>query len=277
MHDQPISEVSSHKHLGVTLSSDCTWHLHINSIKEKAWKRVNIMRKLKYTLDRESLETIYVSFIRPLLEYGDVLWENCTLYDKQELNKIQNEAARIVSGTTKLVSINDLYLEVAWESLESRRRKHKLFLLYKMINGLTPAQLSSLVPSRVGDMTNYPLRNRDNLQTVPARTTLYRNSFIPSVIREWNALPLVYRQANTLPYFKYLLNRDRLTVPKFLLVGNRKEQVLHARLRRKCSSLNHHLFLKNVIDSPLCTCGCVKIPDITFCHVPYTQVSAPTL
>ena len=47
------------------------------------------MRKLKFKLDRESLETIYTAFIRPLLEYGDVIWDNCSQYEKQELEKIQ--------------------------------------------------------------------------------------------------------------------------------------------------------------------------------------------
>ena len=70
------------------------------------------MRKLKYKLDRKSLETIYTVFIRPLLEYGDVIWNNCTEYEKSELDKIQNEAARIATGATKLVSINALYNEV---------------------------------------------------------------------------------------------------------------------------------------------------------------------
>ena len=51
------------------------------------------MRKLKFKLDRKSLETIYLTFIRPLLEYGDVIWDNCTQYEKNELDKIQNEAA----------------------------------------------------------------------------------------------------------------------------------------------------------------------------------------
>ena len=43
------------------------------------------MRKLKYKLDRKSLETIYTVFIslRPLLEYGDVIWNNCTEYEKK--------------------------------------------------------------------------------------------------------------------------------------------------------------------------------------------------
>ena len=67
------------------------------------------MRKLKFKLDRKSLETIYTAFIRPLLEYGSVTWDNCIQYEKQELEKIQTEAARIATGTTKLVSLQSLY------------------------------------------------------------------------------------------------------------------------------------------------------------------------
>ena len=56
------------------------------------------MRKLKFTLDRKSLETTYFSFIRPLLEHADIVWDNCTQYEVDELEKIQIEAARIVTG-----------------------------------------------------------------------------------------------------------------------------------------------------------------------------------
>ena len=75
------------------------------------------MRKLKYKLDRKSLETIYIAFIRPLLEYADVIWDNCTQYEKDDLEKIQIEAARIATGTTKLVSLNNLYKEICWDKL----------------------------------------------------------------------------------------------------------------------------------------------------------------
>ena len=84
------------------------------------------MRKLKYKLDRKSLETIYLTFIRPLLEYGDMIWDYCTRYEEQELDITQNEAVRIATGTTKLVSINSLYNEICRETLEGRRHNHKL-------------------------------------------------------------------------------------------------------------------------------------------------------
>ena len=88
MQNHQILEVDFHKHLGLHFSNNCTWHHHINYIIEKRWFRFNIsMRKLKFKLDRKSLETIYIAFIRPLLEYGDVIWNNCTQYEKKRIGQ----------------------------------------------------------------------------------------------------------------------------------------------------------------------------------------------
>ena len=123
MNQTQIQEVTSHKYLGLILSNDCTWHEHLDYIKTKAWNRINIMRKLKFKLDRHSLQTIYFSFIRALFQYSDVR-KNCTLYEVNELEKIPNEAARIVTGATKLVSIDCLNHESGWVLLASRRKKN---------------------------------------------------------------------------------------------------------------------------------------------------------
>ena len=77
MSGQNIVSVRSHKQIGLVLSSDCSLHSDIDYIKEKTWLRFNIMRRLKFQLDRKSLETIY-SYIR-VLEYRDIIWDNCTL------------------------------------------------------------------------------------------------------------------------------------------------------------------------------------------------------
>ena len=86
MEGTQIVEVDSHKHLGIIFQNDCSWHNHIDYVKEKAWARVNAMRKLKYEFDRKSLETIYLTFIRPILEYADIVWDNCTQHEKRELD-----------------------------------------------------------------------------------------------------------------------------------------------------------------------------------------------
>ena len=49
----------------------------------------------------KTLEIIYFSFIRPCLEYADVVWDNCTNTEKHEIEKIQHDAAFIVTGATR--------------------------------------------------------------------------------------------------------------------------------------------------------------------------------
>ena len=53
-------------------------------------------------------------------------------------------------------------MELGWESLSSRRRKHKLVMFYKMINGLCPDNLAEMVPERVSHISSYNLRNSDD-------------------------------------------------------------------------------------------------------------------
>ena len=271
MQNHQISEVEFHKHLGLYFSSDCSWHHHINYIKEKAWLRVNIMRKLKFKLDRKSLETIYITFIRPLLEYGDVIWDNCTQYEKEELDKIQNEAARIATGTTKLVSLHSLYNETCWESLECRRNNHKLTLFYKMMHNITPLYLSSLIPQPVSNMSRYNLRNSNDLRTIDAKTNQFYMSFLPASVRAWNNLSVESQQCESVTSFKRLLQKDNPKVPKHFYSGPRKSQILLTRLRTNCSSLNFDLFVKNVADSPLCRCGSIENAQHFFFHCTFYQ------
>ena len=153
--------------------------------------------KTKIQMDRKSLETIYIAFIRALLEYADVIWDNCSQYEKDELEKVQIEAARISTGATKLISINNLYKEICWDKLQKRRDDHKLTLFYKMYNNLTPNYLSSLIPQQVEKISQYNLRNAQDLLNIRTRTTSYYNSFLPSTLRQWNNLSIETRQLNS--------------------------------------------------------------------------------
>jgi hypothetical protein len=62
----------------------------------------------KFILDRRTLEKMYLTFIRPLLEYGDVVWDCKTVYLTNKLESVQAEAAKGFTGGTRLVSISAL-------------------------------------------------------------------------------------------------------------------------------------------------------------------------
>ena len=90
-----------------------------------------------------------------------------------------------------------------------------------------------------------------------SRTQLNFNSFLPSTIREWNNLPDHIKQKPSVNTFKHAIKSRGSSVrpPKHYYFGERREQILHVRLRTNCSSLNQHLFEKNIVESPLCQCG----------------------
>ena len=58
-----ISKVESHKHLGLTLHSSMSWKSHILRIYEKANRRLNILKSLKFKINRSTLICLYKSLI----------------------------------------------------------------------------------------------------------------------------------------------------------------------------------------------------------------------
>ena len=67
----------------------------------------DVMKKLKYDVDRHSLERIYFSFIRPKLEYESHIWHNCSKQDSDKFEHFQLYIARIVTEARNGTS-NDL-------------------------------------------------------------------------------------------------------------------------------------------------------------------------
>ena len=130
-----------------------------------------------------------------------------------------------------------------------------------MFNDLTPVYLSSLVPPLVQNASSYNLRNSNDTQTVAIRTTLFYNSFLPSSIRDWNRLNPDIRNAGTPDAFKFKLNQKLPVIPKHYYSGIWKNLIWHTRIRTGCSSLKNDLFLKNIIDSPLCTCNSGEVEN----------------
>lgn len=254
-----INFVENHKHLGLTLSSNGQWSTHINNILQSASKAINIMKKLKFTLTKTALNQIYLSYVRPILEYASIVWDGCTQQEVNSLEKLQNEAARIVTGLTRSVTLQNLYLECGWESLKSRREKQKYCFMYKVCNNTAPSYINDLIPPQIGDITYYELRNNSDLLSIRTRTSIFKNSCIPSSIDLWNNLEPNIKQNESLVAFKNSLstkyNREKTRVSKHLTYSiNRFASVMHARIRNNCSDLNFDLFSNHLRLDPTCSC-----------------------
>ena len=188
-----LRDVELHKPLGVIFSNDCKWTKHIDKLMEKSSKQLNVLEKLKFKLKRNYLEKMYLTFIRPILEYASEVWLNCGQLNSNRLEKKQIEAARIVCGFPSYASIASIYKETGWDKLKVRREVNNLTLLYKIYNNLTPEYLSDLIPAAVYDTSNFYLRHSQNISQQANRLAHLQQYFLPSTIKLWNTLDLNIR------------------------------------------------------------------------------------
>lgn len=250
-----LKDKTEHKHLGLTIQNNCKWDSHIRSIINKVNILISCLRFYKYKLTRKALETMYKSFILPLFDYADIVWDGCTEEQAESLENLHLEAIRIIIGGVRGTSKYKLYEESGFCSLKERRKRHKLIMFHKMVNSNCPSYVSDMLPPLVSSSNRYHHR-RPHERTVPRyRTELYNKSFIPSTTRLWNSLPNNVQSTTSLSQFKTLISVSDSTVPSHFYFGERNQQVIHCRLRIGMSNLNNDLYNRYLSDNSTCNCG----------------------
>ncbi len=247
-----LQRVHSHKHLGVTLTSKMKWGVHIDAAIAKANKRLNGIRRIRFLITREARIILYKSLILPVLEYGNILYDNCTLYLKQRLESIQRQAAIICTGAFVNSSYTNLLSELGWTTLEDRRKYFRMTTMYGMANRKAPDYLCDLMPLLVRDRTSYNLRNSSNISLTKTKHVKTYNSFIPKTIRDWNGLGTI-KNCKSIDGFKTMYKREFFRKPNPIHNIDHNGGNIHiTRLRLGLSHLKAHLYTHNLIDDPIC-------------------------
>ena len=140
-----------------------------------------LLRKLKSTLPRTSLLTIYKSFITQHLDYGDVVYDQPSndAFSNQ-LETVQYNAALAVMGVIKGTSREKLYQELGLEYFQQRRWMRSLCLFYTVVSTKLPAYIYVIIPP-----VNQSQRHPNTFISVSCTTELFKNSFLPCVIAKW--------------------------------------------------------------------------------------------
>ena len=144
--NDPVIRENIQKHLGLFLDSKLNFSGHINEKIKKVTKGINVIRKMNLSLPRSSLLTIYKSFVRPHLDYDDVIYDqpnNSSLSDKIEI--VQYNAVLAITGAIRGASKEKLYQELGFESLKNRRWLRRMSYLYKIVSTKFPPNLYDLI------------------------------------------------------------------------------------------------------------------------------------
>ena len=183
-----VAHTSYQKHLGLYLDEKLNFNCHINVKISKANKEIWIIKSLSHILPRKSLITIYKSFIRPHLDYCDVIYDqpnNESFCSKIE--QLQYNAALAITGAIRGTSQTKLYNELGLESLKFRRWFRWLCTFFKIKIYGKPKYLLNKIPS---SQIHYNTRNAGQVETYFCRTDIFKNSFFPYTIIEWNKLDI---------------------------------------------------------------------------------------
>ena len=191
----PVLRENHTKHLGVILDEQLTFKKHVEEKIKVANKGLGLLRYLKKFANRYVLDKMYKMYIRPHLDYGDIIYHGQTNYICDILESVQYRAALIVSGCWKGTNRTKLYNELGWESLYHRRHVRRLCLYYKIINGHTP---------------NFLL---ESIKEIPAASTnRYLMSFFPYCMAYWENLEEDIKESLSISIFKNkLLKKFRPT------------------------------------------------------------------
>ena len=249
---------SEHKHLGMILDSKLDFESHITEAIQKARRGIGMIRYLSKYVSRDILDQIYKLYVRPYLDYGDIIYHKydppMRLNFTQRLERIQYCAALAVTGAWRGTSRERLYRELGWESLYHRRCYRRLCHFYNLIKSHSPEYLFAQIPPERNVSQN--LRRIRSYDQNIGRTARFANTYFQNAPFEWNLLDDDTRNSKTISEFKRkLLATIRPNKKPIYGINDIIGIRLLSKLRLEFSGLNEHKFRHNFdcLD-PICLC-----------------------
>ena len=254
-----VTRNDEHKHLGLILDSKLNFISHIRQAILKARRGIGMIKYLPKYVSRDILDQIYKLYVRPHLDYGDIIYhrhdpemlQNFTI----RLEQTQYSAALAISGAWRGTNRQKLYKELGWESLYNRRWFRRLGHFFILRRTGTPDYLYAELP--MGRMLKYDLRNKREYEEPFSKTKHSSNAYFTNALHEWNLLDETVRNSATLPEFKRKLLNSIEPVKNSLFgvfdICGVKQLTM---LRLEFSALNEHRFRYNFqCISPMCACN----------------------
>ena len=126
-----LSKEENPTYLGVTLDRQMNLNEHVENVRKKADKRLNLIKHLASTnwgADKNTLRSLYLGYTRSIMDYNIVLQNMCSTSTKQSLDKVQNQALRLICGGMRSSPTAACEISANVEPLELRRKKAALEL-----------------------------------------------------------------------------------------------------------------------------------------------------
>ena len=193
-----LSMVVKTECLRLQIDKHLTWDSHVKSITKKVVSALVMLKRIKRLVPYKNLISVYKSTIEPYFDYCSTVWNSIGSELSSKLQRLQNRAARIITGARSKEVLNGL----GWQTLKQRRLEQTAIMMFKISNKMTPNYLQEMFQRDFGSQA-YDLRSSDRNYVLPKnRTDYYNKSFAFTGAKVWNSLPNDLKQITSLETFK---------------------------------------------------------------------------
>ena len=203
--DTELEHVFNEKDLGVVIDSDLSFKDHIAEKIRKANSIVGLIYRSFDHLSPKLLRQLYVTFVRPILEYAQAAWSPVLRKHVNNIENVQRRATRLIDGYKNL-TYSDRLVSLDLPSLEYRRIVNDMVEIYKHIHVYDPATIRNKLvmrtrPNRKHEFQIIPNFAKDGVRGVQSKSFFYR------CINTWNDLPKEVVNATSIQSFKRRLDQ----------------------------------------------------------------------
>ena len=126
--------------VGLKIDNKMRWGPMVKKLATKARQRIGALNRVRHLLNSQNLKTLYMMFIRSIMEYNSVCWMGAAQSHLSSLDRIQHTAEKMRGFTA--------------EPLQARRDATTMSLALKLLDGKTRGELENFVPKLIEPLIN---------------------------------------------------------------------------------------------------------------------------
>lgn len=200
-----IRFVSVSKNLGIHIDQHLTFKDHIMALKKDSFRILRNICKRRFLFSEEQLKILVNSLVVCKLDYCNSLYFGINEKYLDELQRIQNAAAKAVLGLYKFDHVGDSFKKLHWLPIRHRIQYKILLMTYKCLNGLGPDYLASTLSYANSDHLTY-------LKEPKINSHHGERAFCKVAPQLWNLLPYHVKTSSSLIDFKIGLKTHLFTI-----------------------------------------------------------------
>ena len=187
--DNELEVVQKTKYLGVQIDCSLDWKEQIKAVSTKVSRAIGFLRHAKSFLPMTSLKTLYTGVAEPYFRYCCSVWGCAGSTEINQLQKLQNRGARIITNSSFDTPSRPLIVELGWRTIEELIGNESKTMVFKPLNDLAPQYLCNLF-TRNSACASRNLRNTETDLRLPKKNSANgQKCFSFRGAKLWNSLP----------------------------------------------------------------------------------------